>query len=107
MIDLDESSSALFLFISVNPVNLGLIPSCYCQRKIFSATAKLITHQASKMRTASQLPVMEAPSFITARKLSLSAVSGSPLMKGCRNSGKRADEKKVPESSHIGIITRF
>src|SRR5205085_2060222 len=79
----------------------------YCQRKILSATTKLITHQANRMEIAPQLAASGAPSFITARSESLSIVSGSALTKGWMNCGKRVDVKNVPDSNHIGIITRF
>ena len=38
-----------------------------------------------------------APSIMTARSASFSAVSGSARMTGCTTSGKRADEKNTPE----------
>src|SRR2546429_4833528 len=39
--------------------------------------------------------------------ISLSAVSGRALTNGCITSGNRAYEKNVPDSIHIGSITRF
>ena len=48
-----------------------------------------------------------APSSITPRSASFSAVSGSARMNGCAASGKFDDEKNTPESSHIGSITTF
>ena len=48
-----------------------------------------------------------APSRITARKASFSAVSGSALMNGCTIAGKRSYEKNTPENIHIGIITKL
>src|SRR5438045_4519864 len=44
---------------------------------------------------------------MTARRASFSAVSGSALTNGCIASGNRAYEKNVPDSIHIGSITRF
>src|SRR5262245_9506382 len=82
-------------------------PYIYCQRKIFKATMKLTNPQAARMAISRALPAIETPSFITERKASLSAVSGSALMNGCRRSGNRAAEKKLPDSNHIGSITRF
>src|SRR5262245_39429217 len=54
----------------------------YCQRKIFRAIRKLTTPQADRIATPTRFAPMEAPSFITARKVSLSAVNGSALMIG-------------------------
>ena len=54
----------------------------YCHLNILSAMRKLITHQASRTETAAQLAATDAPSFITERRESLSAVSGSALMNG-------------------------
>src|SRR5262249_57239324 len=63
-------------------------------------------HPASPA-TATQTDPRGAPSFITARNASFRAVSGSALIAGWRKSGNLAYEKKVPDSSHIGSITRF
>ncbi len=54
----------------------------YCHLKIFSATTKLISSHASNIATWIQLAQSDAPSFITARRSVLSAVSGNALMNG-------------------------
>src|SRR5262245_16482265 len=79
----------------------------YCQRKILRATAKLTRPQLARTATATQTDFIGAPSFITARRASFRAVSGSALIAGCKKSGNLAYEKKVPDSSHIGSMTRF
>src|SRR5436305_8641605 len=84
--------------------SLFFAPALHCQRNILSATTKLTTHQMSSTPTAIQLVAIVVPSFMTARNESFSAVRGRALMKGCRKFGKRADEKNVPDSSHMGII---
>src|SRR5262249_62032625 len=71
------------------------------------ATAKLTSPQPASTATATQTDPRGAPSFITARNASFRAVSGSALIAGWRKSGNLAYEKKVPDSSHIGSITRF
>src|SRR6185312_9515883 len=79
----------------------------YCHLKIFNATTKLITSHASNITTWIQLVHSGAPSFITVRRSVLSAVSGNALMNGWKTCGKRSDEKKVPESNHIGSMIKF
>ena len=49
----------------------------YCHLKIFNATTKLTTHHASNTEIANQFDESDAPSFINARSVLLSAVSGS------------------------------
>ena len=82
-------------------------PYNYCQRKIFSATTKLIRHQASSTAIGIQLDQRLAPSFINARSTLLSAVNGRALMNGCRTCGNLSDEKNVPDSNHIGSMIKF
>ena len=49
----------------------------------------------------------ETPSSMFARRASLTAVSGSTLIKGCTTLGKFEDEKKTPEKIHIGSMMKF
>ena len=49
----------------------------------------------------------ETPSSMFARRASLTAVSGSTLIKGCTTVGKFEDEKKTPEKIHIGSMMKF
>src|SRR6185503_4749637 len=44
---------------------------------------------------------------ITLRNKVLRAVSGNALMNGWKTCGNRSDEKKVPESNHIGSMMKF
>src|SRR5688572_2556409 len=59
------------------------------------------------MEICIQLEESVAPSFINARSTEISAVNGRALMNGCRNWGKRSDEKNVPDSNHIGSMMKF
>src|SRR5260370_29670155 len=79
----------------------------YCQRNNLSASAKLIRAHTSIIAIADQLAASEAPSFITDLSESFKAVRGRTLMAGCKNAGNLDAEKKMPQRSHIGSMTRF
>src|SRR5688572_33109517 len=59
------------------------------------------------MEICIQLEESVAPSFINARSTEISAVNGRALMNGCRNWGKRSDEKNVPDNNHMGSMMKF
>ena len=55
-------------------------------------------------------PVCEArpaPSRMEARRASFRAVRGRARTNGWMTAGKRSEEKKIPENTNIGSITRF
>jgi hypothetical protein len=54
----------------------------YCQRKILSAITNVTVPQTASSSTCGVYEKIEAPSIITARSASMSAVSGNALMKG-------------------------
>src|SRR5262249_54231944 len=77
------------------------------QRNRRRASAKLTRPQASRIAMRASCEGRLAPSRITARRASLSAVSGSARTTGWIASGKREAEKNTPERTNIGSITRF
>ena len=85
----------------------GTVFVSHCHLKILRATTKLTRHQAIRILIGIQFDESAAPSFITERRVELSAVSGRALMNGCSSCGKRSDEKNVPDNSHIGSMTKF
>src|SRR5262249_3225536 len=79
----------------------------YCQRTSFNATAQETGAQSARIPSSPPIAASERPSSMTARRALLSAVRGSAWMNGCAAFGKRSAEKKTPEKSHIGTMTRF
>src|SRR5262249_49792907 len=71
--------------------------AAYFQRKSLRATRKQATPQPPRMAIWGKTCATPCPSFITARSAWLRAVSGRALIAGCTASGKRSEEKKVPE----------
>lgn len=69
--------------------NLGS-PSRYRQRKIWSATPKLATPHMVTTASGDASEARDAPSIITPRSESFSAVSGNARTNGSIASGKRA-----------------
>ncbi len=47
------------------------------------------------------------PSSMTDRRASIKGVSGKTLITGWTAAGNRSEVKKMPESIHIGSMTRF
>src|SRR5580658_8049787 len=89
------------------PPEADLSEKNHCQRKILNATAN------DRMPHAAIIPIRGAwddrddPSSMTDRKASIKGVSGKILIRGCTADGNRSEVKKMPESIHIGNITRF
>ena len=77
------------------------------QRKRRRPSAKLAPPQAARSRSRGHCETRSAPSRVTARSASLSAVRGSARSAGCTACGKRSTEKKTPEATNIGRVTRF
>src|SRR5205814_9288857 len=92
-------SSSVF---SVSSVPLWLILFDHRQRNHFRASTNDTVPHAARIASRADCAASDSPSFITPRKASLSAVSGSALMTGWNDSGKRSDEKNTPEKTYIG-----
>ena len=75
--------------------------------KIRRPTTKLPTPHAPSTATGRATAASEAPSIMTARRPSLRAVSGSSASTGCSTSGKCVAEKNTPDTTNMGIMTRF
>src|SRR5204863_6643524 len=75
--------------------------------KIRSATTNEIKPQAAIIPIWLNTALTPAPSSITARTASISAVSGNILIVGCTTSGNRAAEKNTPDVTSIGSVVRF
>ncbi len=67
----------------------------------------MTTAQAARISTDVPTSNRPAPSSNTRRKAPTSCVSGRAWMNGWAAAGNRSDEKKTPEKSHIGSMTRF
>src|SRR6185295_14844125 len=76
----------------------------YFQRKILSATRNETTPQPATMPSWGAIWARPWPSLMMPRRAWLIAVSGRALTSGWRASGKRSEEKKVPERSHMGSM---
>src|SRR5271155_5703823 len=79
----------------------------YVQRNHLSARTNDTPPQITSTSNRPDCEPNEAPSRITARSASLSAVSGNALMKGWAIAGNLWYEKNTPEKIHIGIMTRL
>src|SRR3954470_18832600 len=79
----------------------------YLHRNIFNATTNAPTPQPSTITIGHPTVPHPAPCSIVARSALMVAVNGSAWITGCATAGKLLDEKKTPDRTHIGIITRF
>src|SRR5262249_52852895 len=77
------------------------------QRKRRSARAKPPTPQTTRTRAGTSRAVTPAPSMEIARRPSIREVSGKARISGWDQPGKWLAEKKTPESTVIGRVTRF
>ena len=62
---------------------------------------------ATRPGRAPAVPGSDSRLTSPARSALINSVSGSAWMNGCRKSGNRSDEKKIPDISHIGSMTKF
>ena len=62
---------------------------------------------ALTISSGTDTPPQPIPCNIVPRSALIVAVRGSAWMNGCAAAGKFVEEKNTPDSTHIGIITRF
>ena len=82
-------------------------PSPQLQRNHRSPSAKPIPPHAATSASRGHCETRSAPSSVTARSASFRAVRGIARSTGWTARGKRSTEKKTPDPTNIGIITRF
>src|SRR5580704_17667448 len=79
----------------------------HCQRKILSATANETTLHRAIIAIWLACEARDDPSSMTDRKALIKWVNGRIWISGWVAAGNRSDEKKMPESIHIGSMTTF
>ena len=67
----------------------------------------MTTAQAARIQSGVLTSTSPAPSSITRRKALDELGQRQGLMNGWSHPGNGSDEKKTPENSHIGSMTRF
>src|SRR6186997_2124094 len=77
------------------------------QRKKRRATPKLSTSHVVTMANSGRSCAQPSPWIMMPRTESTTAVSGSAWMMGCTASGKLPAEKKTPDATHMGSMSRF